>query len=116
MPTMRARERQRYRELLLTKLDELTRSEGRSVSLVPAAGERHGDLADQANSDTEAELQIQLHQADGQLIRAIEEALVRLKNDAFGKCITCGRTISKARLDAVPWTHHCIVCKEIHLV
>jgi len=47
--------------------------------VVPGAGSWQGDAADQANSDTEADLQIRLHQTDGRLMRAIEEALVRAK-------------------------------------
>ena len=84
---------------------------GKNGSVVPAAGHHHGDLADQANSETEAQLQIRLHQTDGRLMRAIEEALVRVNNDTFGVCVTCRGPISKARLKAVPWTHHCLACK-----
>jgi RNA polymerase-binding transcription factor DksA len=46
---------------------------------MPEAGDRQGDVADQANSDTEAELQIRLHQTDGRLLRPIEEAFDRVK-------------------------------------
>ena len=109
---MQSRERQRYRKLLLTKLEDLSATRGKNESVVPAAGDRHGDLADQANSETEAELQIRLHQTDGRLMRAIEEALVRVNNDTFGVCVACRQPISKARLKAVPWTHHCLACKE----
>ena len=79
---------------------------------MPGAGGWQGDFADQANSDTEAELQIRLHQTDGPLLRAIEEALVRVKQRTYGVCVTCGNHISKARLNAVPWTHQCRDCKE----
>ena len=109
---MEAEDLQRYRRLLLTKLEELSASRGKAETVIPGAGVRRGDLAEQANSDTEAELQIRLHQADGRLMRAIEEALVRVKQGAYGVCITCGHSISKARLNAVPWTHQCRNCKE----
>jgi DNA-binding Lrp family transcriptional regulator len=46
---------------LLSKLDELSTTRGRETS-VPGAGGWQGDVADQASSDTEAELQIRLHQ------------------------------------------------------
>ena len=107
-----ARDLQQYKRLLLTKLEELSASRGKAETVVPAAGDRQGDVADQANSDTEAELQIRLHQTDGRLLRAIEEALVRVKQGTYGVCVTCGHPISKARLNAVPWTHHCRNCKE----
>jgi DnaK suppressor protein len=103
---------QQYKRLLLTKLEELSASRGKAETVVPGAGYRQGDRADQANSDTEAQLQIRLHQSDGPLLRAIEEALVRVKQRTYGVCVTCGRLISNARLNAVPWTRHCRDCKE----
>ena len=107
-----ARDLQRYKRLLLTKLEELSATRSKAETVVPGAGGRQGDVADQANSDTEAELQIRLRQTDGRLLRAIEEALVRVKQGTYGVCVTCGHSISKARLNAVPWTHHCRDCKE----
>jgi DnaK suppressor protein len=93
------------------KRDELLATRG-GESFVPGAGGGEGDVADQANSDTEADLQIRLHQTEGRLLRAIEEALVRVKKRTYGVCETCGNSISKARLNAVPWTHQCRNCKE----
>ena len=109
---MEARDLQRYKRLLLKKLGELSALRGKAESVVPGAGDRQGDRADQANSDTEAQLQIRLHQTDGRLLRAIEEALVRAKQGTYGVCVACGHLISKARLNAVPWTRHCRDCKE----
>ena len=107
-----ARDLQGYKRLLLTKLEELSATRGKAETVVPGAGGRQGDVADQANSDTEAELQIRLHQTDGRLARAIDEALVRVKQGTYGVCVTCKNSISKARLNAVPWTHQCRNCKE----
>jgi RNA polymerase-binding transcription factor DksA len=80
----------------------------------PGAGRRRlgGDLIDQANADAEAELQIRLHQTYGHLLRAIEEALGRIREGTSGVCLVCKQPISKARLEAVPWTHLCSECKE----
>ena len=79
---------------------------------VPGAGGGEGDLIDQANLDAEAELQIRVHQTDGRLLRAIEEALARVRHGTYGACDVCKQPISKARLEAVPWTRHCRECKE----
>ena len=103
---------QRYRKLLLEKRRELSSAHGDPRALVPAAGGWAGDLIDQANADAEAELQIQLHRTDGRLARGIEEALVRIRKRTYGVCEACEHPISKARLDAVPWTRHCRECKE----
>lgn len=102
----------RYHRLLLMKQRELSSAQGDAQTLVPAAGGLRGDLIDQANADAEAELQIRLHKSDGRLLRAIEEALGRIRRRTYGVCVACGHPISKARLDAVPWTHHCRECKE----
>ena len=103
---------QRYKKLLLEKRGELSSALGEALSRVPAAGGLEGDLIDQANADAEAELQIQLHRTDGRLLRAIEEALARIKQGTYGACALCKQPISKARLEAVPWTHLCRECKE----
>jgi DnaK suppressor protein len=69
-----------------------------------------GDLADQANADAEADLHIRLHQSDAHLLRAIEDALARIAQERFGVCEICSSPISKARLEAVPWTRLCRDC------
>ena len=109
---MHAKDLQRYKRLLLAKLDELSATRAGGETLVPASGGWQGDLVDQANSDAEAELQIRLHQSDARLLRAIEDALARIAQGPYGTCERCRQPISKARLEAVPWTRHCRECKE----
>jgi DnaK suppressor protein len=72
----------------------------------------HKLLADQTNAESEAELHIRLHQGHVRLVREIEDALARISHDTFGVCEICKRDISKARLEAVPWTRVCRECKE----
>jgi RNA polymerase-binding transcription factor DksA len=61
-----------------------------------------GDLFDYARALTEAELQIQRHQSDDHLMRAIEEALARINRGSFGVREVCYCLIPKARLEAAP--------------
>jgi DnaK suppressor protein len=109
---MYAKELQRYRRLLAEKRQELMIASTGEGSLIPGAGRVEGDPIDNANADAEAELEIQLHRTDGRLLRAIEEALARMRHGTFGTCEVCKQPISKARLEAVPWTRHCRECKE----
>ena len=102
---------QRYKELLLNKQRELSSVPDNAETRVPASGGLEGDLIDQANADAEAELQIRLHQTDARLLRAIEEALGRIREGTFGVCQICKQPVSKARLEAVPWTRLCRECK-----
>ena len=101
----------RYKNLLLSKRQEL--STGKSLAdTIPTAGELRGDPVDMAANETDAAMQIKLHQTDGKLFRAIEDALTRIRQETFGICTECGQPISKARLEAVPWTRRCRACKE----
>jgi DnaK suppressor protein len=111
-PVASPRDLQRYERLLVEKRRELSSPLGEAQSRVPAAGGLEGDLIEQASADEEAELQIRLHQTDGRLLRAIEEALARIRQGTFGVCQVCKQRVSKARLEAVPWTRLCRECKE----
>jgi len=108
---MNAADLQRYKRSLLAKLDELSATHA-DASLAPTAAEPMGDLVDQANADAKADLRIRLQESDAHLVRAIEDALARITQDRFGVCETCGSPITKARLEAVPWTRLCRDCKE----
>ncbi len=103
---------QRYHRLLMEKQRELLSGQSDDLAPVPAAGGREGDIVDQANADSEAELQIHLHKSDGRLLKAIEEALARMRQGTYGVCVVCKEPILTARLEAVPWTHLCRECKE----
>jgi DnaK suppressor protein len=109
---MNARDLQRYKRLLLAKLAELSANRADSAPPAPGAGGPMGDLADQANADAEAGLHIRLRQGDVRLLRAIEDALARTGHDTFGVCEICKRDVSRARLEAVPWTRLCRECKD----
>src|SRR5216684_1467143 len=104
---------QRYKRLLLEKQRELLSVQDDTGAQMPAAGGLEGDLIDRANADAEAELQIRLHQTDARLLRAIEEALGRIRQGTFGVCQICKQPVSEARLEAVPWTRLCRECKEL---
>ena len=103
---------QRYKRLLLEKRRVLSSAQSDDRERVPAAGGFEGNLIDQANADAEAELQIPLHQTDGRLLRALEEVLGRIRQGTYGICGVCNQPISRARLEAVPWTRLCRECKE----
>ena len=108
---MNKRDLLRYKNLLLSKRQGLTTGKT-LVDLIPTAGELRGDPIDMARSETDAATLIQLHQTDGKLLRAIEDALTRIRHEEFGICEECGQPISTARLEAVPWARRCKDCKE----
>ncbi len=101
----------RYKNRLLAKQQELTTRKS-SVGTIPTADEPRGDPVDVAASETGAATQIRLREADSKLLRAIEDALTRIRQGRFGICEECRQPISRARLEAVPWARHCKECKE----
>ena len=103
---------QRYHRLLMEKQRELLSGQSDNLAPVPASGGREGDIVDHANAEAEAQLQIRLHKSDGRLLKAIEEALARMRQGTYGVCVVCKEPITTARLEAVPWTHLCRECKE----
>jgi RNA polymerase-binding protein DksA len=109
---MDRRELDRYKRALLEKRGQLSVENADAGSPIPAAGGWEGDPVDQANADAEADLQIRLHQSSGRLLRAVDGALHRIREGTFGICEICQKPISRARLEAVPWTRHCRDCKE----
>ena len=46
------------------------------------------------------------------LLQMVDKALARIREGSFGECIHCGKEINAKRLEAVPWTRHCIECQE----
>ncbi len=109
---VKAKDLERYKDLLLSKRDELTSGWRGREALAPSSTPLHGDPADQATAASEAAIQVRLKQTDSRLLRAIDEALARVERGSYGTCEVCSEPISDARLTAVPWTRLCLNCKE----
>jgi DnaK suppressor protein len=70
------------------------------------------DIADRAASSYTKEFLFSQSNNDRQLLHMVETALLRIREGAFGECISCGQEINAKRLEAVPWTRYCIECQE----
>ena len=99
----------RYKTLLLANVEELSVS-GSPAGSTHAAGEAEGYAADMAASKIDSAQRTRLKQTDSKVLRAIEDALTRIRQGRFGICEECGQAISKARLEAVPWARDCRDC------
>ena len=106
-------EQQSYKDALLKKRVEILGTGG--IKPLQASMEnntRQGDMADQASGNNEVHIQLKLKQTDAKILQAIEEALERIQKGTYGVCRDCGESIAEPRLNAIPWTRVCIVCKE----
>src|SRR5690242_14459258 len=108
---MRSTDLNKYRDLLEKKKDELMAA---APSRTPASepGSKSGDWIDQSSQESDVHVRLALKQTDSKVLRAIEEAIHRLDHGTYGICTDCEEEIAAARLEAVPWTRVCIVCKE----
>ena len=70
------------------------------------------DIADRAASSYTKEFLFSQSNNDRQLLQMVEAALSRIREGTFGECVSCGKEINSKRLEAVPWTRHCIECQE----
>ncbi|MEK6577884.1 MAG: TraR/DksA family transcriptional regulator [Bdellovibrionota bacterium] len=69
------------------------------------------DSIDQAAADTDRAIGIQLRNRESQTLIQINEALRRIDAGAYGDCVSCGESITEARIKAFPFTTLCIDCK-----
>ena len=72
------------------------------------------DPADMAANAYTKELLVSMSDNDRQLLNLIDEALERMDDSGYGKCVRCGQVLPEKRLDAVPWARHCVQCQEMH--
>ena len=72
------------------------------------------DIVDQASSYTDKSVELKAINRQIKLISKIDQALIRIKNDAYGFCIETGEPIGLKRLMARPIAELCIAAQEKH--
>jgi DnaK suppressor protein len=108
-----------YRRILLVLRTRLTGdvSNLANEALRARGGEASGSLsnapihmADLGTDNFEQEFTLSLIQNQEQALEEITDALERINQGTFGKCEECGGAIAKGRLQALPYTRHCVAC------
>jgi len=65
------------------------------------------DLAQDAAEDIVSDSLVNIHR---HILEKIENALYRIKDGTYGRCLICGAAISQEALLKEPWAEHCEVC------
>jgi DnaK suppressor protein len=100
--------RHRYMEVWTDIRRELDKHGGQQYAdLVQGVG----DPEDAATADVLIHLNLSEIDRDAQELRAIQDALARLKRGEYGECERCGSEISPGRLEALPHATLCIECQ-----
>lgn len=69
-----------------------------------------GDEADVASDAIDRTLLTALGTQDAKRLQQIDNALDRIRQNKYGRCIKCGKEIPEERLSAIPWALLCIDC------
>jgi RNA polymerase-binding protein DksA len=106
-----AAERRKYKKLLLEKRAEITGDVTNMESHALRYTEQDNSvdhMADFGTDNFEQQMTLGLIENNEKLLQEIDAALERIENGTYGFCVYSGEPISKARLDAIPWTPYSI--------
>ncbi len=102
-----------FKQLLRAKERELRSEITRFEEEARIGGEPEvRDPADNATADEATSASLQEDALASQTLVQVEDALQRIEDGTYGKCIVCGRQIEAARLEAIPWTPYCLEDQE----
>lgn len=118
---MKKSETKAYKQLLLAMRARLRGdvSAMANAALKTNGTEATGDLsrmpihmADIGSDNFEQEFTLSLMETEEGTLDAVETAIEKIEDGVYGECEECGGQISKARLQAIPYTPLCIKCAQ----
>jgi DnaK suppressor protein len=99
---------QAYKRKLLELEAEMSRRATRlredAIAQAPDSPSDGGDLSVSDFGESEALTEAEL---DATTLQEVREALQRIEDGTFGRCVVDGGPIEKERLEAIPWTRYC---------
>lgn len=100
-------------KILLAWRQSLMEEVDRTVTHMKDEAANFPDPSDRASQEEEFSIELRTRDRERKLIKKIEDALERLRNDDFGYCEACGVEIGLRRLEARPTATLCIDCKTL---
>ena len=67
-------------------------------------------MADVGTENYDQEFTLGLIENEQSTLEQVQEALSRIELGTYGRCQECSEAIAKPRLQALPYTRHCIQC------
>ena len=110
----------KFKKLLLEKRDQVLKeihdiAKENMKSQKEASGDLSGyshHMADMASDSYDREFSLNIATGEQEIIYKIDEALKRIKDGKYGKCISCNKKIPVQRLNALPYATYCIQCQS----
>jgi len=112
--TIKPEEKIRAAKKTLLEMKEKLLAEGHGKSLPEDLARPFdiGDEGDRADTERTHEVSILLSVRDKEKLHAVEEALERVREGAYGVCEECGDEIGGGRLKAMPLAKSCVNCQS----
>lgn len=67
-------------------------------------------MADVGTDSFGREMELNIASGENERLRLIEEALERIEDGTYGRCVGCEKKIHNERLKAIPYARLCIEC------
>jgi DnaK suppressor protein len=67
------------------------------------------EIAQDAEEDILEQSLLNVHK---NILEKINDALYRIQDNTYGRCILCGAEISTEDLEKEPWAEHCRACRK----
>ena len=108
---MNLKKRQHFKKLLLAELRRHAQHiDDEQASALEITNDDLKD-SDSALHDVIQELALKLSDNESKMVADIDQALMRMAEGSYGKCVRCSREIDERRLEAVPTARYDAACQ-----
>lgn len=73
---------------------------------------RSQDFSEQTTECENDQVLDEIHHETKRELQQVNEAIIRIENDNYGRCIKCDEKIAIKRLQALPYIDTCISCAQ----
>ena len=98
-----------YQQILEAKRKELLSG---SSDLEEIAIENAAEDFDRLQQQLNREVAIRNLDRQSTLLKSVQAALTRIRDESYGVCLRCDEEIPQKRLHALPWAAYCVTCQE----
>jgi DnaK suppressor protein len=74
----------------------------------------HPDPNDRASQETDMSLELRNRARERKLLKKIDETILRINDNDYGWCESCGVEVGIRRLEARPTAEQCVDCKTLN--
>tara|TARA_A100001037_G_scaffold76170_1_gene68325 strand:+ start:697 stop:1113 length:417 start_codon:yes stop_codon:yes gene_type:complete len=113
-PFMNAKQREYFRQRLLSWKKELLRDTNQTLQSLQEDTLQAPDIADRASAETDRAVELRTRDRERKLVQKINEALERIEQGEYGYCEETGEPIGLRRLEARPIATLSLEAQERH--